>query len=515
MTCHQDAIDKLNVYPVPDGDTGTNLALTLRAAADAVDTDRSASAGEVLRAMARGAVLGARGNSGVILAQILRGMSDAIADIDSIDSGGLKKALRNGAELAYSAVAEPVEGTILSVARAAAQAGEAAGEDIGGVVTAVLDAARAALERTTQQLPALREAGVVDAGGSGLVVVLDALCSVVTGTALASAAGSRGSSRTLTGRTLVGARETGSDRFAYEVQYLLHAEDSAVDALKQVLAELGDSLVVAGTGEALWNVHVHVDDVGAAIEAGVVAGRPHRITVMRFADQIAHGTPGEDRSGVAIVAIAPGVGVAEVFRAEGARVVDGGPGDHPSSQEVLDAIRATGAAAVVLLPNAAQAGGVAELAAHQARHEGIVVAVVPTRSPVQGLAAIAVHDPQRRFDDDVINMAETAAATRWAEVTVAAREALTMAGRCQPGDVLGLIGGEVVEIGRDVEKVAESVIDRLLGVGGELVTVLLGAQAPPTTQEALTSHLSATAPHAEAMFYDGGQPLYPLLIGVE
>ncbi len=517
---HQDEIDELNVYPVPDGDTGTNLALTMRAAATAVSSDRSARVGDVLAALARGAVLGARGNSGVILAQILRGIADALAGEEACAAAALAAALRCGADLAYTAVAEPVEGTMLSVmaaaadaAQAAADAGPDADDAIGAVSEAALTGAQAALARTPEQLPELARAGVVDAGGRGLVVVFEALCGVVTGRApsVADVPARRPRDRSV----LETARETGSDRYAYEVQYLLHADESAVECLKPILGSLGDSLVVVGTGESLWNVHVHVDDVGAAIEAGIDAGRPHRITVARFADQARAAAAEDERSGVAIVAVAPGEGLADVFRAEGVHVVEGGPGDNPSTAEVLDVLRATGAARIVLLPNATQIGGVADSAAEQARAEGMQVAVVPTRSPVQGLAAVAVHDPDRRFEDDVITMAETAASTRWAEVTVAVRESLTMAGRCQPGDVLGLIEGEVVEIGHDVVAVGESVIDRLLGVGGELVTILLGADAEPDAGERMTAHLTRTIAHAEVAVFVGGQPHYPLLIGVE
>ena len=226
-------------------------------------------------------------------------------------------------------------------------------------------------------------------------------------------------------------------------------------ALRRRLAMLGDSLAVVGTGAGLWNVHIHVDDVGGAIEAGISAGRPRRIEVTRFADQLDR-TPAARRPGVAIVAIAPGQGLADVFRREGVHVVESGDTGAASADEVLAAIRATGAGSVVLLPNAHAVGGLVELAAARARDDGIVIAVVPTRSPVQGLAAVAVHDPDRRFEDDVIHMAESAASTRWAEVTVAEREALTSAGRCQAGDVLGLIAGEVVAIGSDVVVVGQS-----------------------------------------------------------
>ena len=514
LAVHRVEINELNVFPVPDGDTGTNLALTLRAACDALSADASATAAAALRAMARGAVMGARGSSGVIMSQILRGFADAIDN--DCDADGLQVALRQAAEHAYAAVADPLEGTILSVARAAAEAAAVTSENgrtLASVVSAAFAGAATALDRTTEQLPALARAGVVDAGGRGLVVLLDALVGVVTGAASAITPPQRS---VRSRQVLESARETGSDEFAYEVQYLLDAGDEPVQVLRAELARMGDALVVVGTGEDLWNVHVHVNDVGAAIEAGVEAGRPHRITVVRFADQIAREeVVAADLVGTAVVAVAPGEGLAHLFQGEGVHVVEGGPGDNPSTAEVLAGVQATKAAQVVLLPNAAQVTRVAEAAAEQARAAGIEVAVVPTRSPVQGLAAVAVHDASRRFGDDIIAMAEAAAATRWAEVTVAQREALTSVGRCQAGDILGLIDGDVVEIGHSVHDVAVATLDRLLGVGAELITIIAGCDAEPGLTDELRAHIEAAASLVEVAVFDGGQPHYPLLLGVE
>ena len=288
---------------------------------------------------------------------------------------------------------------------------------------------------------------------------------------------------------------------------------AAVDLLRGELGELGDSCVVVGTDFGHWNVHVHVNDAGAAIEAGVRAGRPYQIEITRFADQQADAR--RSRPGVAIVVIGPGAGVADVFRGEGIAVVDAHAGSNPTVDDVLGAVRATGAGSVVLLPRAEHVADVAEPVAAQARDEGIAIAVVAPRSAVQGLAAVAVHDPTRRFEDDVIRMAESAAATRWADVTVAAGESLTSAGRCQRGDALGIIAGEVVVIGSDVSAVAVDVIERLLGVGGELVTVLIGAGVPDGAAATIVSRLARTAPHIELDMVLGGQPDQPFLIGVE
>jgi dihydroxyacetone kinase-like predicted kinase len=207
--------------------------------------------------------------------------------------------------------------------------------------------------------------------------------------------------------------------------------------------------------------------------------------------------------------------VADLFEAEGVVVVDGGPTRNPSTAEVLAAIEGTGAAAVVVLPNAGSIAGVAEAAAGQARGRGIEVAVVPTRTPVQGLAAVAVHDADRWFGTDVVAMAEAAAATRWAELTVAVRDALTMAGPCRAGDVLGMADGDVVLIGSAVEGVATDLLDRMLFLGGELVTLVLGSDADPDLGAALQRHVAGTHPEVEVSVYDGRQPHYPLLIGVE
>jgi hypothetical protein len=546
---HQGEIDALNVYPVPDGDTGTNLVLTMTAAAQALDGEAPAEAGETalgaaLRRLARGALLGARGNSGIILSQLFRGLADALAAVPSADGRALATALDRASRAAYAAVAAPVEGTVLTVGAAAARAAASAvtpGEDLddgrpadrsgaGNVARAAANAAREALARTPEQLPVLARAGVVDAGGRGLVVLLDALVEVLTGEPAPAApvlpAGPR--------QALTVAREAGSPEFGYEVQYLLDAPAERVDALKARLGELGDSLVVVGSAPT-WHVHVHVNDVGAAVEAGVDAGRPSRITVTRFADQIAGagvavgaGPPGEpapggagadhgwadgpaERGGRGVVAVCSGARLAELFEAEGAVTVTG----RPSTTEVLAAIEATGAGRVVVLPNDPDVTAVANAAAEEARAAGLRAGVVPTRSPVQGLAAMAVRDDGRRFEDDVIAMAEAAGACRAAEVTLASREALTMVGRCHPGDVLALIDGEVVMIGHDLLHTARQLLDRMLTGGGELVTVILGAGAPDGLGAALNDHLAERWPFVEVQSYEGGQPHYPLLVGVE
>jgi DAK2 domain fusion protein YloV len=486
-------IDRLNVYPVPDGDTGTNLLLTLQAADSAVRTDPPGDLAATLGSMARGAVLGARGNSGVILSQVLRGLAESMPA--EPDGAALAKALARAAELAWTAVAEPVEGTMLSVVRSAAEAAAGAGDSLAAVAQAAAGGAARALDRTPDQLPVLARAGVVDAGGRGLCVLLESLAAVVGGEPVPPPkTRSAHPPREME-------RETGSDAYGYEVQFLLDAADAA--GLRAELAELGDSLVVVGTGEGTWTVHVHVNDIGAAIEAGVRAGRPHRITVTRFADE-----PPARRDGTAVVAVAAGAGVAELFAAEGVLLADA------TEDAMLAAVLAAGTGAAVVLPGRAELTAPADAAAARARDAGVEVAVVPTRSPVQGLAAVAVHDEARRFGDDVIAMAEAAAATRWGEVFLATRDALTMAGPCQAGDVLGLVDGEVVIVGGELPPVAGELLERMLSGGGELVTLVLAA-AEAALAERLERQVARDHPGVEVSVHGVLSPDVPLLIGVE
>jgi dihydroxyacetone kinase-like predicted kinase len=305
---------------------------------------------------------------------------------------------------------------------------------------------------------------------------------------------------------------------AYEVIYLLEAEDTAVTRLRDRLDALGDSLVVVG-GDGLWNVHVHVDDAGAAVEAGVEAGRPYRIRITHFGLGDVHTTgaerPPRERAQRAVVAVVPGEGLAGLYGEAGATTVLARPGEPPASGELVAAVRRAHAREVVLLPNDADLRHTAAAAAEQARAEGIRVALIPTRSAVQGIAALAVHEPERRFDEDVVSMTSAAGATRYAEVAVAERQSWTMAGICQAGDVLGLVDGDVAVIGADVTATARAVLDRMLAAGGELVTLVLGDEAPASVADILEVHVRESYLAVDTVVYRGGRQGALLLIGVE
>jgi DAK2 domain fusion protein YloV len=400
------------------------------------------------------------------------------------------------------------------VARIAGDAATAAAErgTLGDTISAAAQAARETLQRTPEMLPTLAAAGVVDAGGRGLCVLLDSAETVITGVRRVRPVEPRQPHRPVVPVPNPGV-DLSPDGPSSEVMYLLDADDHAIPQLRRTLTGLGDSLVVVG-GDGLWNVHVHVEDVGAAIEAGIVAGRPHRIRVTHFADQAAR-RPERPSGARGVVAVAAGPGLTSLFADSGAQVVTGGPGRRCSTAEILAAVRDAGSAEVIVLPNDSDSVSVAEAAAHAARDDGIRVAVIPTRAQVQGLAAVAVHEPGRSFDEDVVAMTTAAGHARHGAVTVAARDAMTMAGPCRAGDALGVVEGDFAVVGDDLAGAATEVIDRLLGGGGEMVTLVSGADGDTALVETVVEHVREVRPDVETVVYDGGQQRYPLLIGVE
>jgi DAK2 domain fusion protein YloV len=514
-------INSLNVFPVPDSDTGTNLLFTMRAAADgAAVVGRAASVGAVATALARGAVAGARGNSGVILSQVLRGIAEVAGD-EPLDARLLRGALNEAAVLATEAISIPVEGTIVTVLRHAAAAADGCPHDaaLSVVAAEAADAAAEALARTPSQLSVLGAAGVVDAGGLGLLVILDALVGVVTG-ATPVRQDIVVAPVTLATPGVIAPPSACADEPGdqdYEVMYLLSGSDSRrVDTLRSRLGELGDSVIIVGDGEGSWSVHVHCSDPGPAVEAGLAAGRTHDIRISCFAldetraGRVGRRTGATDRGVLAIVA---GDGAADLFAGEGATVLRC---DEPvTPDQLLDAIRALDCGEVLVLPNGALSAPELVTIGVAARDESHEVLLLPCSSMVQGLAALAVHDPGRAAVDDVFAMSEAAATTRWGSLRVATERALTLMGTCEAGDGLGLIGREVVVIAPDPAEAGRRLIDQVLGVGGELLTLLLGAEIPAGFADLLSEHVAARHPGVEVLVYEGGQAGDLLQLGVE
>lgn len=532
---HESELDSLNVFPVPDQDTGANLVATLTAAIGGEAPD-----GEGLPASARrcaaAAARSARGNSGLILAEVLGGIAE-VATGPTLGGRDLAAALDRAARRAHGAVALPVQGTALSVLRdaadaaAAADAADAAGGRPGAGLTAVAERAAAAaassVERTRDELPALRAAGVVDAGGRGVCLLLDALVAVTTGDPATPRPVGRPTARVRPG----GPGDVAAER--YEVQYLFTGDGGA---LRAALTPIGDSVVLSqldgaqlagaqlagaevdgvqldgvqldgiqpdaaqvdARGDQSWRVHVHTADAGAVIEAALRLGRPSDVAVAALPTPVQLTTVvcvGAGRAGWVLAAA--GVTLA-------------------SAADLPTVIAALGETSVVLLA-AGDDAGLARVAAAGVRRAGRRAAVVPVRSEIQAIAAAAVCEPSAPFNDNLVAMAEAAAATRYAEVVLATAEAQTTAGRCRPGDVLGLAEGDVVVIAADAASCTRELLDRMLASGGELVTVLTGAGAgADELAEAMRTHLARTHPVVELTVYDAGPDAGSLLLlGVE
>jgi uncharacterized protein len=539
LITHIDEINRLNVFPVADSDTGANMLFTMRSALAEAKAGAAADGGQgcvarVAAALSTGALNGARGNSGVILSQILRGIADVTAtaaadsggELRHLDAATLGAALRRGVELVIASMGgEEVPGTIVSVLRAAAGAvGECAEEGLAAAITAAGDAAVVALEKTTEQLDVLAHAGAVDAGGRGLLVLLDALRYTVTGQAPARTV------YELSPRAGPPEAPAAHPAPQFEVMYRLdNCDAAAADALRDRLEELGESVAIAqaATQESdrldSYSVHVHTDDAGSAVEAGLVAGRLSRIVISALSSGPAGLPAGGWTRERAVLAVVDGDGAAELFSGEGAFVLQPDPEAGVSAHHLMRAVVDTGAAQVMVLPNGYVAAEELVAGCTAAIGWGIDVVPIPTGSMVQGLAALAVHQTDRQAVDDGYTMARAAGAARHGSVRVATESALTWAGRCQPGDGLGIAGDEVLIVAADVAGAAIGLVDLLLASGGDLVTVLVGAGIETEATEAdatamrdtLQRHVHDNHPGTELVTYRSGHRGDVLLIGVE
>lgn len=540
LRSHQELINRLNVYPVPDGDTGTNMALTLESVIGELDDLDSPDLASTCRAIAHGSLMGARGNSGVILSQLLRGIAEGL-DCPSGRPGATEwsEALTIADRLAREAVMRPVEGTILTVARGAAEGAQAAAE-AGKSLVDVAEAARTgaadALERTPALLPVLEQAGVVDAGGAGLLLLFDALLTVLDGRAMptppdlpatefgpvnpegpgmAYAPGDEGG-------------EGGLSGLRYEVMYLLEAADETIPSFKDVWAGIGDSIVVVGGG-GTWNCHIHTDDIGAAIEASLDAGRPHSIRVTDLLEQVeeerwvreaasAIGSgPVDIRPGPApttgVLAVATGEGVGRIFRSLGVSgLLSGGQSMNPSTAELVEAVDALGSDEVVILPNNGNihpvAGRVADLSDKR-------VWVVPTDTIMEGFAALLAYDPEAHGDVNARTMEASARRIVPGEVTRAVRDSDSKVGPIAEGDWLGLSRAGIEVVRSTLAEAACSLLEVLVDDSHDLVTLIEGEGSGAADTRRITEWLRDHRPGVETEVHHGGQPLYPYLFSIE
>ncbi|MTA27915.1 MAG: DAK2 domain-containing protein, partial [Actinobacteria bacterium] len=530
---HAPRINRLNVYPVPDGDTGTNMARTL----DAVVAELDQAGPDIeptCQAISHGSLMGARGNSGVILSQILRGLAGRLSSTASSTATEVAEALSEASTAAYKAVLKPIEGTILTVVREASEAAKASaatGATLGATLRAARDAGRRALDATPDMLPVLKDAGVVDAGGAGFLLLLDAALNVVDGEPIPTPADSIGgdaldeplpaSLTSLSAPDQHGEMSVADLR--YEVMYFLHLDDDKIDAFKSDWGEIGDSIVVVG-GDGLWNCHVHTNDIGAAIEAAIdLGGRPKQIRVTDLFEEVAerHAAHDAARSAAglpavttAVVAVCSGSGLEELFGQLGVQgIVTGGQTLNPSTAELLAAVEAVNAQQVIVLPNNKNIIPVAEqldaLTSKQVR-------VVPTRSMPEALAALVVYDPEAGVDENSSSMESSIEAMVTGEVTQAVRDSSSDVGPVTTGDWIGLVRGDgIVAVSGTLDGAVVALLAQLVDESREIVSVIEGTDATASASAAIDAWLSTERPGVQVERHRGGQPLYPYLFGVE
>ncbi|HVB93970.1 MAG TPA: DAK2 domain-containing protein [Acidimicrobiales bacterium] len=541
LRSHQDVINRLNVYPVPDGDTGTNMALTIESVVAELDKLDHPDMAVTSKAIAHGSLMGARGNSGVILSQLLRGIVDGLNESGLVPGPkDLARALTVADELARAAVMRPVEGTILTVARAAAEGARAAadaGKALVDVVGASRSAAAEALARTPELLPILAQAGVVDAGGAGYLLLFDAILSVVDGRPLpeppdlpdpptgwarehpaideAVAASHDGGSGDISG-------------LRYEVMYLLEARDDTIPSFKEVWAGVGDSIVVVG-GDGLWNCHIHTDNIGAAVEASLDAGRPRNIRVTDLLEQVEEerwvreggGTAGsgapESPPGppptTGVVAVSSGVGIGRIFRSLGVhQVIAGGQSMNPSTAEILEAVEQLRTDEVIILPNNKNIRPVAERIDDLT---GKMVRVVPTNNIAEGFAALLAYDPEAHVDVNARDMESSARNVVAGEITQAVRDSDSAVGKVAVGDWIGLSRQGIEAVSNSVSQVAHALLDKLVTDDHELVTLIEGEGSTAADTRRITEWLGEHRPGVDIEVHRGGQPLYPYLFSIE
>jgi hypothetical protein len=545
---YRDAINALNVFPVPDGDTGTNMLLTMRSAMEGCSQAADASVGDTVAALADGAFWGARGNSGVILSQFFKGIADALRGDEVCDGTSLVRALGAATDAAYRSVGQPVEGTMLTVIRSMSQAAReelARGNepDALSLWRTAFDAAAEALRRTPSQLAVLKEAGVVDAGGMGVVVIFGAaLCHLAgedqtqvdlavsphlrTGPVSATAGGSISPPEA---GYLASTREVD---WGYCTQFLIEGEELPLDQVRARFTDMNDSAVVVGSGRYV-RVHIHAPDPGPALSYGASLGRLSQVHVENMGDQNLEFVSGHRArqpaegprfigaaGDIAVVAVAPGEGLAKLFREAGcAAVIKGGQTMNPSVRHILDAAESTGSGNTIVLPNNPNVVAAAEQAARASpspwRRASPPLHVVPSRSVPQGVAAILAFNPEESLERNLRAMGEALATVASIEVTMAVR-ATTVGGLAvAAGQFIGLLEGQLVTSGDSSEAALESALERVGLSSSQVVTLYRGQDTRPEAAEAVRRRLESRAPGIQVDMVDGGQPHYHYLASVE
>jgi DAK2 domain fusion protein YloV len=516
LSQHTAVINSLNVFPVPDGDTGTNMLLTMQAACSEVEELPDKLVSKISYHASRGALMGARGNSGVILSQILRGLAQGLEGKDDFNAVEFAHALQEGAKVAYQAVIKPVEGTILTVVREVSdEAVQVATQlaDLRELMVYLVHAAQESVSRTPSLLPVLREAGVVDAGGQGLFVILEGMSRYLEG-------------QTLLGDTAMsevvdlqaGEAEAG---YGYDVQYVIEGRELDVAQIRADIAAMGDSVLVVGDSTAV-KVHVHTPLPGNPLNYGAQAGSLSRVIVENMQEQyqefILSQTPPvihkeEERLQIATIVVSPGPGLSKLFQSLGGHViVPGGQTMNPSIEQLLKAINEARADQVIVLPNNSNI----ILAAEQAQAlAGKNVRVIHTKTIPQGVSALLAYNYGADLDQNARTMERSAQEVRTGEITSAVRDVSVNGLEVQEGQIIGLVDGELVVAGEDLDAVVLEILRRMDAEDAEILTLYTGETVAEETAQELVSQIEATFPQAEVEIVDGGQPHYHYILSAE
>lgn len=535
LTKNAEFVNSLNVFPVPDGDTGTNMSLTFQSGAKAVNENNAQAVGELSKSLAKGLLMGARGNSGVISSQIFRGFSKSMEEKTSLTAQDLADAFTSGVQTAYKAVMKPVEGTILTVAREGAKAGAkvaAQTDDIGAVVEAVVEGSKKALLKTPELLPVLKEVGVVDSGGQGLVFIYEGFLEGLTGQAPAKDLYTPDEAEM---DEMVNANhhqtaQMGTEEIenGYCTEIMVALGDGTTvdrefdyDEFRNHLNGIGDSLLVVADDEVV-KVHVHTEHPGTVMAYGQHFGSLMKIKVdnMRLQhdtivenDQQAAAPVQAEPVDTGIIAISAGAGVAELFRSLGATyILSGGQTMNPSTQDILDAIQAANAKKVILLPNNKNIFLAAEQAAEVAE---IPVEIVQSRTIAQGMTALLSFDPSEELQANQAAMTEALDTVISGQVTQAIRDTTLDGLEIKKDDYMGIIDGKIKVSTADRQTAAIEMVQTMLDEDSEIVTIIVGEDGDMTEAEAISDAIMAQDDELEVEIHEGDQPVYPYLISVE
>lgn len=515
---HQQMINALNVYPVPDGDTGTNMLLTMQSAYQEIQESPEDEVGVIAQKVAHGALMGARGNSGVILSQIFRGFARALEGVEAFDTVGLAAALREAAATAYKGVIKPVEGTILTVAREAAEAAvgaAASSDDLAYVLAQVVYEARESVTRTPSLLPVLAEAGVVDAGGQGLHIILEGMLRHTRGEQLSV------DDDLAAAMHLQDLHVEGEEGYGYDVQFIIQGERLNVEEIRETIAAMGDSALVVGDSRAV-KVHVHTPEPGTPINYGARQGSLSRVTIENMQEQYQEfilskaqkpAARPEVPTRIGTVVVVPGPGLSNVFESLGASaVVSGGQTMNPSTEELLNAVESVSSDDVILMPNNKNI----ILAAQQAKELSEKnVEVVPTITVPQGIAALLALNYQADLKTNARIMTEASEHIETIEITTAVRSAQINGMSVEQGEVIGLVNGKLKLKGAATNEVALGALQEVRAEDYEIITMYFGEVVTGDQAEQLSSEIAERYPDQEIEIIDGGQPHYNYIISVE